>query len=470
VEVNGGAVFKGTVYDTQAGLPPKANIVQYGGSIKAELDLGGPKLTSTTAVRKSRMQSNFDQDGGPAKFVDAIFNEKTFTVQQEFLLVGDLGRLDYTGGLFYFYAKAGNRPLAFDSVVSPSLIGISRFSQLHTKSYAAFAQGTYHLTDTTGLTAGVRYTSDDRDISGYNLRRSTGLIIPAGVIAGVQGPLSQQKTFKKVTYRFAIDQKVNDNILLYASYSRGFKSGVFNATSYEAAPVNPETLDAAEVGIKTDLFDRTLRFNVSAFHYKYDQLQLQRVSGGQTVNINAGSAKVNGAEVEIIAQPPMPEGHLTLSANASYLHARFGTFVNMPILVPRLNLTTNTPASPFGNITVAGTTNGLTLPRAPSFTMTLNGDYSIPVGSGELGFNVNYYYNDGYFGDIDNRVQQKAYGLLNGQISYGPETEAWKITGWIRNITNKVYFNQFSNSGIGDQVSPGAPRTYGVTLGFKFGG
>jgi iron complex outermembrane receptor protein len=458
----------GGKFDSARGEAQLNDFKTYGGSLKADYDLGDATLTSTTAYRRVLNKQLFDQDGGPAVLGDTEQTEKTRTFQQELLLVGRTGRLDYTGGLFYFNARGGTFPLAVRSIVPSN--NFDRTSVINTKSYAIFAQGTYHVTDTTGITAGVRYTIDKRGIRGQDQAVPVGTnpMANPGTGALINPVAPQNSTFRKVTYRFAVDQKLTDTVLLYASYSRGYKSGVYNITNFRDPVARPETLDSFEGGIKADLLDRTLRINASAFHYKYKDIQLLNVVGaGVTQIFNAASAKVNGADLEVVVAPPVQTGSLHVTANMSYLHGRYGQFQNMLILVPKLNFATGLPTG--ASTSISANTSGQIMIRTPPITTNIGVDYSFPVGAGDLGFNVNYYFNSGFFWDADNRVKQPSYDLINAQISYELPDSGWKITGFVRNLANKFYYAQVSTSGgIGDQYSAGAPRTYGITLGFKY--
>jgi len=168
----------------------------------------------------------------------------------------------------------------------------------------------------------------------------------------------------------------------------------------------------------------------------------------------------------VVVAPPVETGNLRFTANMSYLHGRYGNFPNMLVLVPNLNAN-GQPTG--GSTSLSITTHGQTMIRSPKITTNLAVDYSFPVGPGNLGLNVNYYFNAGFYWDPDNRVKQPSYDLINAQVSYELPNSGWRITGFVRNLTNKFYYAQVSTSGvIGDQYSAGAPRTYGLTLGFKY--
>jgi iron complex outermembrane receptor protein len=107
--------------------------------------------------------------------------------------------------------------------------------------------------------------------------------------------------------------------------------------------------------------------------------------------------------------------------------------------------------------------------RAPHYTANISGDYTVPLGGGAMTASVNYYYNDGYFGDSGNTVRQPSYDLLNVQLAYSDPAGHWDAKLWGRNLTNKAYYTFIAAGGpIGDTGAPGPPRTYGVSVGYNW--
>lgn len=457
VLIGGTTRFRGSIYDVQNGVPRRAHFEQWGVSLKADLEVGDATLTSTTAYRYSNNFGLLDQDGTPTKYVDAYFTELTRSAQQEFLLVGQRGSLDYTGGIFLFYSKAGVDPLGLRSVVLP-VQNRDRIDRITTRSYAPFVQGTYHFTDATGVTAGLRFTRDEREIDGRDVATAGN---PLGAPGVTLTSTHQEANFNKVTWRFAVDHEIRDDVLGYASYSRGFKSGVYNSANFLQAAAEPETLDAYEVGVKSDLFERKLRLNLAAFRYKYTDIQLFRVEGGITTIYNAAAGRTNGADLEAVWLPTVPLGRLQIDSAVSWLDGEYTSF-------PLATFTTPNPAG--GNILSLGDAKGRSMIRTPDWTATLSADYSVPVSFGELGFNVSYYYSDGFYWDPDNRLLEPSYDLIGAALSWTSVGGAWRVSAFGRNLTDETYFGQTTTSNFGDQTSPGAPRTYGISFNRRFVG
>lgn len=460
----GGRGFVGTIYDTSGDMPIFAKKEVYGTSAKLTHDFDWAKFSSTTAYRHYDLEYNLDQDGTPVIFVDGRTPEITKTFQQEFLLSGKAGNLDWTTGLFYFYSSAGWVDFTQRSTVTPTTNFILN-SNMKTNSYAGFAQGTYALTDSTRFTAGLRYTRDTRaiDATQYAL---AGNPRPVGTLLNTTANLSRDAThraFEKLTWRLALDQQITPSILAFASFSRGFKSGVFSTSSPFNPAVAPETLDAYEIGLKSDLFDRTLRLNISAYHYNYDNIQLQAINAtGQSILLNAAKGTINGIDGDVTYAPRLPLGDLQIHLTMAYLDATYDSFPSGQVLTPR-------PSPAGGNVLTSGDLSGNDIIFSPHFTSGLSGSYELPVfGDHKLGLSATWYRNGSFYWDPQNRVKQPSYSLFNGQISFAlpGNSVTFKVFG--RNLFNKKYYAQVSPSPTGDLGVPGAPRTYGIAADFSF--
>ena len=461
----GGLVNQGGFYDTTASTLNSSTIADYGGSVKISLKLGNAVLGSLTAYREGTNRYSLDQETGPTHIIDITNDEVTKNFQQEVTLGGELGNLNFVVGGMYLRSTS-YVPFSIRSLATPAL-NIDRTSYTTLDSLAAFTQGTYMLTSATSLTAGLRYTIDKRSLKGSEVARPVNPL-PDGTIIN---PFTQPDvTFKKVTWRFAVDHHFNDDVMAYASQSRGFKSGAFNTGGPRQAPVRPETLDASEVGIKTDLFSRVLQLNLAAFYYKQKDVQLQKVVAGGGVLSNAAAARTYGLEIDGIIRPSVGLGNLELRASLSLLDGKYTSFPNAGISVPNpASCTPGVPPGGFGgNKICVGDASGFDTIRTPSNTLSLGVNYVVPVNTGEFGINLTYFRSGGFYWDIDNRVREPSYNLLNTRLSYDLDKRLG-LAVYARNITKEKYFNQVSTSTLGDRYSPGAPRTYGIELNFKFG-
>jgi len=210
-------------------------------------------------------------------------------------------------------------------------------SKITTKSEAAFMQGTYSFTEADKLTAGFRYTWETKSADGIE-QLIAG--VPAGPGAAYAyiplssfGPDGVSTTFKRPTWRVAYDHDFSQDIMGYLTYSRGFKSGSYNNTDVipTAKPVNPESLDAYEVGVKSEMLDHKLRANASAYYYNYSNIQVQILTGATAETQNAASASLYGLDFDTQF---VATDQLSLNAGLSLIHSRYDNFQNASVYVP----------------------------------------------------------------------------------------------------------------------------------------
>jgi iron complex outermembrane receptor protein len=444
----------------------------YGASLKLEQEVGFAKFSSITAYSHLRFKGLSDSDYGPRNDQVVQYGGPLRQFTQEFQLASlSGGPLQWVAGLFYYNTKTTFAP---DSAfLSPSgavtTVGFTNFSFFHAKSYAAFGQATLEVLPRLKLTGGLRYTWDRNNADGV-LTRLNGTIL--------SNPPGAKDKLNKLTFRAAADYQVTDRILTYASFSRGFKSAVFNILTYNPIPNRPEIIDAYEVGIKSDLFDKRVRLNAAVFYYDVKNPQVQLITNTTSLFSNADAARVKGAEFELQAiLTPGLNGRAALTVLSSkYKQGGYG-FVDANGICQRCAPTGTTPAGtqvlapPFGAISplrgiVAG---GNYQPFSPKITFNTGFDYSIETGRGTVMLSADYFYNDGYFFEPDNFLKQSSFSIVNAQIKYST-SENFAVRIWGKNLLGEKYVTRaFTNAGAaGFPYTPGAPRIYGLGAEFKF--
>jgi iron complex outermembrane receptor protein len=297
---------------TRSPVPAYGNNRQAGAIGEVSVDLGGATVKSITGYIGTRDRWALDFSGGfrnAAGTVVAGFLRQSETDHHQFsqeLQVQGTGfgdRLNWLAGLFYF-TETAEQTLA-DSfgtgVFGPFPVALlpTQF-EVGTKSYAAFGQADYALTDQLTLTLGLRYTRDKKRFSG---RVQNGFAFPFAY-----APANQRRSWDDVLPKIGLDYKPNPDVLLYANISKGFRAGGFNGLAVAnpavfGAPYDPETVWAYEAGVKSDLLDRRLRLNVAYFYNDLRNLQQNVVvGGGSTRTENAARASLQGIEVESSAK------------------------------------------------------------------------------------------------------------------------------------------------------------------------
>lgn len=465
-------------YDTTANDPALAQVKIWGVSLRGEIELGFANLTSVTAVRDSVNTSTIDIDGGPLG-LRLDYRSSSRSYQQELRLASaSTDPLAWQLGLFYLNLKAA----AATTMLGFGLDSLTDGS-VDTDSYAAFGELTYHLTPTTVVTGGLRYTVDQRRFTGQVTPLTggspgTSVEYPRAGIDAFDPTLKQGS----MTYRLALRQDLTEDINVYASINRGFKSGGFSLTNLANPPYKPQYIMAYEIGFKSELFDRKLRLNVSAFHYDISDYQVRNVVNGQTFFRNAGAVKVDGIDLEFEAAPTTD---LRIFGGASILNSRFSDFRGAPFIYPNPATCavphpgaagpgvvpggTNPGATPTGGLTTCfGDASGNKTMLAPKFTASLGATYTIDLSGGrKLRLSGLYSHNSGYYFEVDEYLKEDSFDLLNASIGFSP-SELWGIELWAKNITNTEYYAGRQGAGTGTTAVLAAPRTYGASLNFNF--
>ncbi|MDP3676973.1 MAG: TonB-dependent receptor [Novosphingobium sp.] len=417
----------GDPYRIDNDYPAALDLRNTSGTATLAYDFGAATLKSITGYTDFKTTRTQDTDFSSSQIgIDYQLTTAKTLSQELQLLSNGRGPLTYVLGAYYFDDKLNgtfiNQQLPqIVRVVTPNIMraagnGFYQEFRAKTESIAAYAQGSYALTEQLKLTAGLRYTRDKKDFRFANanailplvggIPQATAITIATGPVPvsafGVEGaptnctytsiPAPQPgfqclaanttvftgatfdtATFKKATWRAGIDYQVADDNLLYASVSTGFSSGGFNGSQTAAAlgraTFNPQTVTAYEVGSKNRFADNTLQLNLAAFYNRYSGLQEQRQVpiGVTTTSIteNSGKARSYGAELEAIWRPV---DALTLNASFAYLNAKYTRYDQV--------------AAPFGTSILVADATALT-------ATVVNGVTIAPAGQRRL-FAVGY--------------------------------------------------------------------------------
>jgi iron complex outermembrane receptor protein len=421
-----------------------------GAAVKVTHSFGNLDLVSITAYRKTKTDLTLDQDSTALPLIDAPIYYRDRSFSQELQLVSQNNdRFQWIAGLYYTDVNIFYR-LNLQGAALAALGGRRDVnSDQPLNSYAGFAQATWGIGSAGHLTVGARYTEDKRKLKGFTLT-GTGAVIPSSA--------PPKTTQSEPTWRLAYDHRFNEQFMAYASYNRGFKSGLYNMVNLDQAAVDPELVDAYEIGFKSDLFDGRMRLNGTAFFYDYKDLQVQVIQAGITVLQNAAEAESRGIELELQAAPT---NNLTLFAGLAWLDTEYKSFPNAQVTVPP-------PPPAGGNIVSTGDVSGNDLVRAPKLSGSFAFDYRLPSSVGEWGISGSYVHTGKFYWEPDNRRRHPAVGLVNGELGWTSIDERWRLYVFGRNLTDKEY-SQFTSGGqLGDQAAPAAPRTYGLGVDFTF--
>jgi len=427
-------------------------------------------LKSLTAARSVKGSIETDADATSLNlFRTLIAPIMQRQYSQELNLTGKFDNLTFVTGAYYFQENV-REPL---NLALPGF-GVSHFQRprLKAESYAFFGQAEYQITPEISVVAGVRYSKETKD---YFLRdfwtvSSSFDIAQAEAAPTIGAPffsdpfiVNTSRGDNAWTPKFGLNYKPTDDLLLYASATRGFKNGGFEYGATNAVDAArgyaPEYLWAYEVGMKSDWFDNRLRLNLAGFYYDYKDLQVTLFTPpANAITDNAATAKVKGLEAEIQAR--VVQG-LDVFANLAYLDATYSSYPGATV----------TAFGPFD-------AKGKRLNSSPEFSMTLGGVYTHELGdNGTVYAGVDYHWQSTiYFtpanagvGAVTNYAErQSGYGLWNARVGWDSPESQWGFAIIGRNLANKGYVTGTVNYTPNIAGRVGAPRTAIAQLSFKY--
>jgi len=404
---------------------------------------------SISGFRRYETRSLRDFDGTDAALAASAIPMQTDQYTQELQLAYASATLKVVGGLYYYKENLqSDIRIGADALGPTHLLTISQQGTVDTESVAGYANVTYYVTDELGLNAGGRWSWEKR--SGDADFTQLGMVFP----------FHTEGSVTDFTPRLGLEWQPDQDVLFYTSYAEGRKSGVI-ASGSTTPILRPEEVEAYEVGVKSTLFGRTLRANVSLYRYDIDDLQVSRTLPGTTpgsfVSIfeNAATARSQGAELELVWQPIYG---LQVSSITGYSDATFQDF-----------LTVNPLDGPTG---VVKNQRGNRLVQTPEWSSTFGIEYRFDVGAGTLTANTQAQYQSRvYFTPFnDIRTSQEPVTRYDATLRFDPYDGQWHTTLWGRNLSDELVattkFVIASGRFISGQYTP--PLTYGVTVGYNF--
>jgi len=410
------------------------------------------KFRSISGYRKWNRFNDPDIESTSAPVHGAYYHETSEQESQEFQLNYESQKLKGIVGLFYYHEKVGNdtyldfSPQNFCTQAAPCYFPNVTYRELGTSdvdAYAAFSQVSYAIFPTVRLTGGIRYSDERRTNVGSYQAPLAPLV-----------PLNQAKSWHSVTPKAGIDVDLAKGVLLYGSYTKGFKSGTFNI-GQDNPPIDPEHVDAYEAGLKFTGLDRRLELNLAAFLYNYTNLQVNKVIAIRTLTVNAASAKDKGIEASGRFQV---NNNLTINGDVTYVDAKFQDFKSTNPIFPS-----------------AGEQDlrDYRLPGSYKLGINLGGEQRFDLSPGQISVRLDASYRSKvYFTEFNqDALSQKGVVKEDASIRYTTENGLWSATLWVKNLSNKMVASaktlsiQLWGYPITGAYEP--PRTFGITLGAK---
>ena len=431
----------------------------YGTALTMSYDLSDDvQIKSISAYRELHWAVGMDLDGSPLNFLHTSFTMNQWQFSQEVQLVGQAmdNKLNYVLGGYYF-KEAGD---LHDYVTfAEGLLQVDGPNDLATKNFAFFGQADYKVSDVLSFTVGGRYTDESKTFEGfqsdangltYKILNQVGVPPCASITPTISDacrlaagfpnagqPLryyiagTQSKKFSNFSPKAGVQIHPNEDVMVYGSWSRGYKTGGWTTRLSNPLPNAPdfgaEKAQTFELGVKSTLLDRRLQINAAVFQSNYDGIQLNFQQGVSPTIQNAGAAKIKGFEVELVAAPTRG---LTINSAIGYLDAKYTSVDGPAQVAPSTGV--------FGNY---GVIPGATLPKTPKFKFNISPRYEVELGNGGSVIFVGDYTHttklkndtEGYF-----LLMRPATDVVNASVQY-KAAENWGITLGGTNLTDERY-------------------------------
>lgn len=399
------------------------------------------KLKSLSSWQEIKSSAASDLDSSPLPIFDIPINSSLTTAySQEFQLNGKAldDRFNWVSGV-YFYKQLQKpdfgRTVIFTRASAPTE------DYRHTKSQAAFIDGTFQVTDMVRILGGIRYSEDDKDAVLYS---TTGATLA-----------TFSDKFKSTTGRVGVQVQWQPTVMTYATISKGFRGGGVNNSNNVYNSYDPETATTYEAGARMDLFGRRLRLNPTVFHTTWNNIQVQSVLPDPTFGVaivvqNAAKAHSSGLELEAEAA----------------VTDKFRLFGNLAVLDIQYDS--------------VGSAKGITVDskfqRAPKFTYALGARYQTPVFNGftfRSTVNWNWQGSQNSTPTDANFIRLPSYGVLNARIELTDPKDRWTLAVFATNLTKELYYVGGTDFNRSDHIGPahydlGRPREFGVSLRYGF--
>lgn len=464
------------VYDTDTSLPTYNKVETSGVSLTMDWNVNDNlSFKSITASREGDSFGGIDFDNTVLKSFDVIgvYDDNQFTQELQLSYVGE--GMTAVGGLYYYTGEACG---VFDVQleVLGNILGAPGLTAesggcTDTESYSAYGQASFDLGDNWSMTLGGRYTEDSKNAEVYKYTFYQ-TVYPEdyenGVVAAPVNPnnsFNGEQTWSHFSPRVGVEYQGSKDMMLYASYANGFKSGGYNmrgdlgADPEAAAPFDPEIVDTFEVGFKSEPTD-DLRINATYFYSDYQDMQVTVQHALSEDNfvarvLNAGQAEIQGVELESIYAAI---DNLTINLSLGYIDAKFVEFLT---------------ADPVTGESV-DVANQLDIANTPQWTVNLGANYTIDADIGDFIFTANAAYrSDTQIFETPSLIDEEAYTLVNLGVTYYHTDGNWSASLQGRNIFDQqVRIAGYNFSGLGGEDSIigyyNNPATVAFTVKYEF--
>ncbi len=433
-------------FENEGNAEVGSELTMWGISLEADWDVTDwMSIKSITAYRDIDAYSARDADGTPYQVFHTQdpFEQDQFS--QEFQFSGNTDNMKWLLGLYYFEEEADNpNPV---QLPVPTVGQLISGGTVDNDNFAVFGQVTYDFTEQWGLTAGLRYTDETKRFSPFSF--ADGSYVGPGTASpfvrfydcptgqepgcdGVPGRLftDGDRLIPEGEYKLEFDDwtpmlnlayQATDDLMLYGSYSEGFKSGGFDQRFIGFAPepssFDPETVTTYEIGMKSSWLDNTLRLNIAAFFTDYEDMHIIVRQGFAPLTFNAGEAEIQGFEIE---STWIPTSAWIIQVGVGYIDAEYTKLDE--------------------SVESVGISKNSELPQTPEWSANIGIGYTAQFGSWSVTPRVDWAYTDDVYNNAVNTPQllQESYDIINAAVTVRNDDGAWEIMLMGRNLTDET--------------------------------
>ncbi len=477
-------------------INPRNDVDAGGVSLQVNIDFDNFVVTSISAYEENNQLLSEDSDGSPASGFHFFLDNEQNQISQEIRVASNTDQpLSWIVGGYYFNENVSGQTGPLFGTPMGTMV-VQSFAEFDNTTLSIYGEAAYDVSDKVTLKGGIRYGSDnikgraaallafpgflpgidlDASLLGGNplpsfdvladIATANGIgVFTNGAVGGGPNRLIllggetdptaniNDTTFNNWGATLGGEFTPSDDVLVYAKWSRGFKSGRFSPAPMSLmlldattgrnladTPIRPETINAYEIGVKTQFADNRARLNAAVFFNDYKDQQINQAIGGQFEVINVDST-IYGGEVELNL---LPFENAFIDLGAGYLNTK----------------TKNPNANPL---------IGAKLPQAPSFTanLAIRREWDLESGA-VLSVGADGRYTAARFFNLANSAADDSYFITSAQASYtfGSDNR-YRVALWGKNIFDEVYFvNRFAAFSAGaDTVLLSDPATYGITM------
>jgi iron complex outermembrane receptor protein len=450
-------------------------------NVSAELnwDFGPATLTVIPAFR----DADISERNYPAGLRNTIPESSSEQTTLEVRLGNASDQLKWVVGAYYYKEEQEAEQQIFQGILQDNVISYTPDS----KSYAAFGEATFSVTERLRLIAGARYTEEDKSVEGTIYTNSPVAAPPGAPLPFLLEVFGGDESFSDTTWKAGLEYDVTPDNMLFATAGTGFKAGGFNQTVAPMDTFDPEELTAYQLGSRNRFADGRVQLNAEVYYWDYKDQQIGHVVFDPVGNINfvtdnAGQATIQGANIDLVAAiTDNDRVELFVEYNDTeydeFTYETAYSIFGAPIFNPASTacpFSAPFPGPSFGTLLTTIDCSGQELPRAPQWVASAAYEHTFRFGNGSsVSARVSGQYTDARWLNFEYVATERADSneVYNLDLTYVSPHGNWTISAFVHNLDDEAVYTGGGEQGFAPPLvyaTIGAPRTYGARLQYAF--